>query len=124
MATKDEVVAAAEAKMLDRVFAKVLRNLPDPTYVCPSDPDGKHRGANFTLVEWRTEGTGANDDWWCDACETAIRNGTTDLYIKGVQPQCTKCHSPLVEAGQRRPVVVKVRPCLQCGLIFWEHTEV
>lgn len=123
MATKEEITAQAEAEMRDRVFAKVLRDLPKPAYDCVGQK--QHKGANFTIVEWRTEGTGADDDWWCDACEIPIRHDTPELKVStNGQPRCGKCESPLVEAAQRRPVVVKVRPCIRCGVVFWDRMEV
>lgn len=134
MATKEEVIATGEAEMRDRVFAKMLRNLPEPNYQCGLPPSRQqHKGADFAIVEWRTEGTSADDDWWCDECELPIRNNT-DMIKKGTDtikasangqpPRCAKCESPLVDAGQRRPVVVKVKPCLRCGVIFWDRMEV
>lgn len=123
MATREETTAAAEEAMRDRVFAKMLRALPKPAYHCGEHKS--HQPANFTIVEWRTEGTGADDDWWCDACELAIRNDTPELqFSTNGQPRCSKCSIPLVEAAMRRPVVVKVRPCLRCGVVFWDRMEV
>lgn len=121
--TKEEVLAEAEAEFRDRVFAKILRNLPKPAYRCGGHK--AHQPAGFTMVEWHTEGTGTDDDWWCDECELPIRDGTDLLKASanGV-PQCAKCESPLVDAGRRRPVVVKVRLCLRCGVIFWDRMEV
>lgn len=131
MPTKEETIAEAENKMRNRVFAKMLRNLPNPAYLCaPTDDvanaNARHTPAGFTMVEWRTDGTSTNDNWWCDACELPIRNDTDMLKASanGKPPLCAKCESPLVDAGLRRPVVVKVRLCLRCGLIFWDRMEV
>ena len=123
MATREEITEQAEAEMRDRVFAKMLRNLPKANYRCAGQK--QHKGADFTIVEWRTEGTSTDDDWWCDACELPIRNGTDMIKAStNGQPRCAKCDSPLVDAGQRRPVVVKIKPCLRCGMVFWDRMEV
>ncbi len=119
MPTKEEMVAKAEAAFKDRVFAKLLRSLPKPTYRCGKQP--QHKAGGFAIVEWQTDGTAADDAWWCDNCTLGMHNDS-DLVNTGAhgEAKCAKCNSPLVEAAQRRPVVVKVQPCIRCGLIFWD----
>lgn len=121
--TQEQVVEQAEDAYRDRVFAKMLRGLPKPTYRCGGHKS--HRPADFTIVEWRTEGTKTGDDWWCDECEMPIRNDTPLLQVSANgTPRCAKCSMPVIEAGQRRPVVVKVRPCLRCGVVYWDRMAV
>lgn len=117
-----EVVAQAEAAFKERVFEKMLRNLPKPTYRCAGQK--QHNPAGFVLTEWHTDGARV-DEWWCDNCWVPINN-ESELLIIGVNgaPKCAKCETALVDGAKRRPVVVKVRPCLRCGLIFWDKMEV
>ncbi len=118
----EEVLKQAEEEFRKRVFAKMLRALPKPTYRCGGAK--QHTGADFALVEWHIEGTGDDDDWWCDECSIAIHNGSELLQAgNNGHPKCAKCGIPLVEAAQRRPVVVKARPCLRCGVIFWDKVQ-
>ena len=117
-----EAAAQAEAAFKERVFEKMLRGLPRPAYRCAGQK--QHRGANFVLVEWHTDGARL-ENWWCDGCWIPVGDGS-DLLKAGANgtPTCAKCETPLVDGAQRRPVVVKVRPCLRCGLIFWDKMEV
>lgn len=129
---RDVVRVPNEADVQNRLLANQLRAMPEPATICSSwDPEStnddiriqhhrEHVPSPMVIVSWDVQGVnrGSECTWFCDACETAC----TDEQRNG--QCCPKCGRHLEPGVERAHLVVAVRPCIRCGVVYLDKQRI
>ena len=111
----------------DRLLANAFRAMETPATVCVSRGpvyEDEHQPSPFVIVKWtvagvspKVEGLGF-DTWFCDFCETEMtseeRNGQC----------CYECGRHVEPAADRPRLIIAIRPCLRCGVVYLDKQHV
>lgn len=125
-------IPAAEADVQNRLLANQLRAMEMPAVLCSSldrkstseniivQHYDRHQPSPLSIVTWTIAGVPPDNGcaWFCDACEL----GMTDEQRNG--QCCPKCGRHVEPAAERPRLVVAVRPCVRCGVVYLDkqHT--
>lgn len=132
--------APNEADLQNRLLANQLRAMPEPMTICisrlgpvhmPGDESDEaevapphyeieHKPSPLAVVSWEVPGVPEASEctWFCDACETEH----TDEQRNG--QCCPNCGRHLEPAAERPRLLVAVRPCARCGVVYLDKRRV
>lgn len=121
-----QIASAPEAH--NRLLANQLRAMVPPSLICVSREgltettkiDTEHEPSPLVVVQWSIDGVPPDSEytWYCDACEL----GLTDEGRNG--QCCPTCGRHLEPAAERPRLVVAIRPCIRCGVVYLDKQHV